>query len=49
MKPTNELERLVQPSDLRGRQGRHGRPGRRRGWFSVVSDTIVAAIAAILH
>jgi hypothetical protein len=42
MTSTSELERLVQPSDLRGRQGRHGR---RRGWVSAV----VAALTAILH
>jgi hypothetical protein len=44
MNSTSEFERLVRPSDLRGRPGR-----RRRGWFSAVSDTVAAAIAALLH
>ena len=48
MTSTGELERLVQPSDLRGRHGRR-RPGRRRGWFSAVSDAVAAALSAVLH
>ena len=39
MTSTSELERLVRPSDLRGRRSRHSG---RRGWFGTVSDAVVA-------
>ncbi|WP_203781700.1 hypothetical protein [Paractinoplanes rishiriensis] len=45
MTSTIELERLVRPSDLHGRQGRHSRPGRHRGWL--VTLTVAVAFAAI--
>ena len=48
MTSTGELERLVQPSDLRGRRGRR-RSGRRGGRFGVVADTVAAALSAILR
>ncbi|MCM4077916.1 hypothetical protein [Paractinoplanes hotanensis] len=46
MTPTAELERLVRPSDVRGRHGRHGRRNRRRGRFGTIADAVVAAINA---
>lgn len=45
MTSTIEHERLVRKSDLRGRQGRHSRPGRLQGWR--VALTVAAGFAAI--